>query len=75
MQTVRVKLSRQQRVMLKDHAQRRGCSQGAVIRDLIEQHLGSNRRSSLHEQAKDLCGCLAGPRDLSTRPLHGYGCD
>jgi hypothetical protein len=30
---------------------------------------------SPYERAKDLCGSLRGPKDLSTRPLTGYGRD
>jgi hypothetical protein len=32
-------------------------------------------RLSLHDRAKDLCGSVSGPPDLSTRPLTGYGQD
>jgi hypothetical protein len=32
-------------------------------------------RLSLHERAKDLCGSVSGPPDLSTRKLIGYGRD
>jgi hypothetical protein len=46
------------------------------VRDLIEQHLAPQKnRPSLYERAKDLCGSVRGPKDLSTRPLNGYGRD
>jgi len=45
------------------------------MRDLIERFLGPKGRPSLHEQAKDLCGTFAGPKDLSVRKLKGYGRD
>jgi hypothetical protein len=75
MQTVTLKVERRHLELLKDHARAQGCSQAAVIRDLIEAHLGRKRRPSLHEQAKDLCGSISGPMDLSTRKLTGYGRD
>jgi hypothetical protein len=48
-----------------------GRSQAAIVRDLIEEHLGQKGRPSLYERAKDLCGSVRGPKDLSTRPLTG----
>jgi hypothetical protein len=68
-------MERRQIELLKNQARARGCSQGAVVRDLIEQYLGNGNRPSLHELAKDVCGSLSGPRDLSTRKLNGYGRD
>ena len=61
--------------LLRRQAQARGSSQAAIVRELIDQHLGGKTRASLHEQAQDLCGSVAGPRDLSTRKLKGYGRD
>lgn len=61
--------------LLKAHAATRGCSQAAVVRELIEDHLGRLTRSSLYDQARDLCGCVDGPKDLSIRKLKGYGRD
>jgi predicted DNA-binding ribbon-helix-helix protein len=75
METVTVKMERRQLQLLKDIARTRGCSKAAVIRDLVERHLTGKKRPSLHEQAKDLCGSISGPRDLSTRKLTGYGRD
>ncbi len=75
MQTVTVKMPRRQVALLKDHARARGCSQGAVIRELVEKHLTPRRGLSLHDLAQDLCGSVSGPRDLSTRKLKGYGGD
>jgi hypothetical protein len=68
-------MERRQIELLKSHARTRGCSQAAVIRDLIEQHLGNGKQPSLHDLAKDLCGSISGSRDLSTRKLKGYGRD
>jgi hypothetical protein len=75
MVTLTLKVDRHHLELLKTHAATRGCSQAAVIRDLIEDHLGRKARPSLHDQARDLCGSISGPRDLSTRPLKGYGRD
>ena len=75
METVTLKLDRRQVQLLKAHAETRGCSKAAVVRDLIENHLGRRTRPSLHDQASDLCGTFSGPKDLSTRKLKGYGRD
>jgi len=76
METVTLKLDRRHVEMLKQRAKASGRSQGAIVRDLIEQHLGEKRRRlSLHDRARDLCGSVSGPRDLSTRKLTGYGSD
>jgi hypothetical protein len=75
METVTLKMDRRHIQLLKDHAKTRGCSQAAVMRDLIERHLGHKARASLHDQAKDLCGSFPGPKGLSTRKLNGYGRD
>jgi hypothetical protein len=76
METVTLKLDRYHVELLRRRAQASGRSQGAVVRDLIEQHLGQTRkRVSLHDRAQDLCGSVSGPRDLSTRRLTGYGRD
>jgi len=74
METVTLKLERRHIQRLKRHAQTTGRSQAAVVRDLIDRHLG-NDRSSLHDQARDLCGSLGGRKDTSTRKLTGYGRD
>jgi hypothetical protein len=34
-----------------------------------------NRRISLYDLTKDLCGSISGPPDMSTRKLTGYGRD
>ena len=75
METVTFKMDRQHIQRLKDHAKASGRSQGAVVRDLIDRHLGPRKRQSLHEQANDLCGSVAGSKDASVRPLKGYGRD
>lgn len=68
-------MDRRQLQLLREHARTRGCSQAALVRELIVRHLGQGGRTSLHDQAQDLCGCFSGPKDLSTRMLKGYGRD
>ncbi|MGB8370282.1 MAG: ribbon-helix-helix protein, CopG family [Limisphaerales bacterium] len=75
METVTLKMERKHVVLLKERAKALGRSQAAIVRDLIDQHLGNKKRPSLHDLAKDLCGSLRGPKGLSTRPLTGYGRD
>jgi len=74
METVTLKLDRRHIQRLKDQAEASGRSQAAVVRDLIDRHLGRRKRS-LHDQAKDLCGSVRGAKDLSTRTVKGYGRD
>lgn len=74
METVSLKLERRHIEKLHNRAKATGRSQAAVIRDLIDRHL-DDEAPSLHEKSKDLCGSLAGGRDLSTRKLKGYGRD
>ena len=74
METVTFKLDRRHVQQLKDHAEATGRSQAAVLRDLIDRHLGK-RKPSLHDRAKDLCGSVSGGADTSTRSLTGYGRD
>lgn len=75
METVTLKMERKQIQLLRERAKALGRSQGAVIRDLIDEHLGGRKRPSLHDLAKDYCGSISGPRDMSTRKLTGYGRD
>ena len=75
METVTLKMDQRHVQLLKDHAEASGRSQGAVVRDLIDRHLGTRKRRSLHDQVKDLCGTIDGSRDASTRKLKGYGRD
>jgi hypothetical protein len=75
METVTLKLDRRHVQLLRERAEASGRSQGAVVRDLIDRHLGGSRRRSLHDRARDLCGSVSASPDLSTRPLKGYGRD
>ena len=75
METVTLKLDRRHLQRLKDQAEATGRSQAAIVRDLIDRHLGSRTKGSLHDRSKDLCGSIVGAKDMSTRSLKGYGCD
>jgi formaldehyde-activating enzyme involved in methanogenesis len=74
METVTLKLEKRQVQKLKARAKATGRSQAAIVRALIDEHLGGSM-PSLHEQAQDLCGSVAGAADTSTRALGGYGRD
>jgi predicted DNA-binding protein len=75
METVTLKMDRSQIALLNERAKALGRSKAAVVRDLIDEHLALKKRASLYERAKDLCGSVRGSRDLSIRPLTGYGRD
>ncbi len=75
MDTVTLKLERRHVRMLKDQADATGRSQAGVVRDLIERHLVTRKRRSLHDRAADLCGSLSAGRRASSRALKGYGRD
>ena len=75
METVTLKMDRKHVALLKAQAKALGRSQGAIVRDLIDEHLAKKKRPSLHDLAKDYCGSVSGPPDLSTRKLTGYGRD
>jgi Ribbon-helix-helix protein, copG family len=75
METVTLKLDRKQIALLKERARVLGRSQAAIVRDLIDEHLAPKKHASLLERAGELCGSVRGAKDLSTRPLTGYGRD
>jgi hypothetical protein len=72
METVTFRLERKQIAWLKKQAKVLGRSQASILRDLVDEYL---KRPTLHDLAKDFCGSVRGPRDLSARPLTGYGRD
>jgi Ribbon-helix-helix protein, copG family len=75
METVTLKMERKHVALLKEQAKALGRSRAAIVRELIDEHLTPKKRPSLYDLTKDLCGSVSGPRDLSTRPLTGYGRD
>ena len=75
METVTLKMDRKHIALLNERAKTLGRSRAAIVRDLIDEHLAKKERPSLHDLAKEFCGSLSGPRDMSTRKLTGYGRD
>ena len=75
METVTLKMERKHIALLKERAKSLGRSRAAVVRDLIDEHLAQKKSPSLHDLAKEFCGSVSGPRDMSTRKLTGYGRD
>ena len=72
MHTLTIKLKAEQAAWLKKQAADLKRSRGGIVRDLIDQRQAS-RNGSLGQALADLRGCLQGSKDLSTRPLKGYG--
>ncbi len=72
MTTLTIKLEREQEAWLEQQAKTLKRSKGGIIRDLIKRQQ-VRPEGSLGEALADLCGCLSGSKDLSTRPLKGYG--
>lgn len=72
MTTLTIKLEREQEAWLDQQAKALRRSKGGIIRDLIKQQQ-VRPQGSLGEALADLCGCVSGSKDLSTRPLKGYG--
>ena len=59
-------------------AARRGASKSKLVRDILSRALSqddSSDQDSFLVQASDLCGCVAGPKDLSSNSAHlrGFG--
>jgi hypothetical protein len=72
MTTLTIKLGPQQEAWLKHRAKTLKRSKGAIIRDLIAcQQV--RPEGSVGQTLADLCGCVSGSKDLSTRSLRGYG--
>ena len=72
MHTLTIKLKAEQAAWLKKQAAALKRSKGGIVRDLIDQRQ-AGRNGSLGQALADLRGCLRGSKDLSTRPLKGYG--
>ena len=73
MRTLTIKLKPEQDAWLAKQSRTLKRSKGAVIRDLLSQQQAQNGRGSVGQALADLCGCVDGSRDLSTRSLKGYG--
>jgi len=72
MTTLTIKLEPAQAAGLSRHARALKRSKGGVIRTLIQQQQ-TGPHGSVGQARADLCGCLRGSKDLSTRLLKGYG--
>jgi hypothetical protein len=72
MHTLTIKLKPDQDAWLKKQAAALKRSKGGVIRELIDQQQ-AGKNGSLGQTLADLCGCVRGSKDLSTRALKGYG--
>jgi plasmid stability protein len=75
METVTLKMDKRHVKLLRERARALGRSQAAVVRELIDEHLASKKRPSLHDLAGNVCGSISGPRDMSTRKPTAYGRD
>jgi Arc/MetJ-type ribon-helix-helix transcriptional regulator len=78
MKTVSLKLPDALDGRLSVFIRKRKVSKSAVIREALEAYLareGEAAPNSFLEAARDLCGHIDGPADLSTNPKHldGYG--
>ena len=69
METLTLRMDKRQINLLREMAKVLHRSQASIVRELIDEHLGSKKRPSLHDLAKDFCGSFSGPRNLSTRKL------
>src|SRR2546425_1043609 len=67
-----IKLGEGAYARLESQAKASKRSKGSLIRELLAQQT-NGRQESLGEALADLCGCLKGAKDLSTRGLKGYG--
>ena len=68
-----LKLPRHLQGRLEDCAQRSGQTKSAVLRLALTAYLDGRRGrggSSFADGARDLIGCVDGPRDLSTNPSY-----
>jgi hypothetical protein len=67
-----IKLQPAQEEWLAQRARLLKRSKGDIVRELIQERLAPGS-GSLGQALSDLRGSLSGSRDLSTRPLKGYG--
>ena len=78
MTPISLKMPRQLAREVTEAARRRGVSRSALIREILEAFLRSER-STQHEsalsRAADLAGAFPGPEDLSVNPdyMRGFG--
>lgn len=70
--TLTIKLEARQDTWLTKQARSLRRSKGGIIRELIDERQASEG-DSLGHALRDLCGSLDGSRNLSIRPMRGYG--
>jgi hypothetical protein len=79
MKTVTCKLPEKLDAELETTARAEGVSKSEFIRGAVEEKVKRTRRGKkaprAYDLAKDLCGSLRGPGDLSTNPkyMEGFG--
>ena len=75
MKTVSVKLPSPLATWLDQRARELGRSKSAVVRQALERQQHKPGKGTCLELMEDLCGCMRGPRDLSTNPkyMEGFG--
>ena len=75
MKTVSVKLPSPLAAWLTQRARELGRSKSALVRQALEQQRGKPGKGTCLDLMEDLCGCVRGPRDLSTDPkyMEGFG--
>jgi hypothetical protein len=78
MKTVTFKLPEKLDAELEATARAEGVSKSQIMRKAIEDRIGrkpNKKAPRAYDLAKDLCGSLKGPGDLSTNPKHmkGFG--
>ena len=75
MKTVSVKLPAPLAAWLTQQARQLRRSKSALVRQALEQQRTQPGRGTCLDLMQDLCGSMAGPRDLSTNPRHleGFG--
>jgi hypothetical protein len=75
MKTVSVKLPTPLAAWLTQQARELRRSKSALVRQALEQQRSKPGRGTCLDLMEDLCGCVRGPRDLSTNPryMEGFG--
>jgi hypothetical protein len=71
MKTVTLKLPEKLLIAIQYAAKKRGETKSAVMREALREFLSKNDPTgSCLDIARDLAGCVEGPPDLSTNPVH-----
>lgn len=73
MTTITCKIPEETGARLEEAARREGVSKSAIVRAALEDRLrrgGDRAAPTAYDLARDLCGVLRGPGDLSSHPRH-----